>query len=325
MNCFDWQNRASDYLDGTLMGSVKSEADRHLDSCRECTERFKHYRIILSSISAQPRAELPIPIRKSPLISGLPRLGLRLTRSRWDHIPWYLRTTIEGVGIVFMILLGISTGPKLRVIYERSVEANLEEFTQSFREWRESRFQTDEDAPLTRGKSVAPASAQGTGAAPDALNDTAQRTDELASGDSDSEGDTSADDDDDATPVEGGGGTNDTSDVRVGSNEIWRFMLKTDSPHEMRSKIVRILTDLHIPANTRGLGGIEAPGGIQFDLLVSPDMIAGIKRELQAIAPKPPAELANTPAGETFTWYKNKSKTRLPDQKTRVVIWLSQM
>lgn len=324
MNCFDWQNRASDYLDGTLMGSVKAEADQHLDSCRECTERFKHYRVILNSISTQPRFTLPIPIRKSPFIGGLPRLGIRISRSRWDHIPWYLRTTIEGVGIVFMVLLGISTGPKLRAIYERSVEANLEDFTQSFREWRESRLQNDEDTPLSRGKSVAPASVDGSN--PAGVNDPAQRTEELASGDSDSDGDSSADDSgDDATPVEGGGGANDTSDIHVGSNEIWRFMLKTDSPHEMRTKIVRILTDLHIPANTRGFGGIEAPGGIQFDLLVTPDVIAGIKRELQAIAPKPPAELANTPAGETFTWYKNKSKTKLPDHKTRAVIWLSQM
>jgi hypothetical protein len=324
VNCFDWNNRASDYLDGTLMGAVKAEADQHLDSCRECSERFKHYRIILSSISARPRATLPIPIRKFPLVSGLPRLSLRISRSRWDHIPWYLRTSIEGVGIVFMILLGISTGPKLRSVYERSMESNLEEFTQSFREWRESRFQaTEEEAPLTRGKSLGPASVT-EGASPDA-----QKGEELISGDSDSEGDstsdTSDDDEDDATVVEGGGGNNDTSDIRVGANEIWRFMLKTDSPHEMRPKIVKILTALQIPATTRGIGGIEAPGGIQFDLLVSPEIISDIKHELQAIAPKPPAELEKSPAGQTFTWYKNKSKTKLPDHKTRVVIWLSQM
>jgi hypothetical protein len=321
VNCFDWHNRASDYLDGTLMGSLKAEADEHLESCRECNERFKHYRIILSSIASQPRSTLPIPIRKAPLARGLPRIGLRLSRSRWDQIPWYLRTTLEGVGIVFMILLGISTGPRLRAIYEKSVEMNLEEFTQSFREWRESssnQADTETSAPLARGKAVAPASVE---------NETPAAED-LVSGDSDSDtgGDSTADDEeDDATPVEGGGGTADESDVRAGANEIWRFMLKTDSPHEVRPKIVKLLTQLRIPETTHGIGGIEAPGGIQFDLLVSRDVVADIKRELQAIAPKPPADLVGKPAGETFTWYKNKSKTRLPDQKTRVVIWLSQM
>jgi hypothetical protein len=317
VNCFDWQNRASDYLDGTLVGVSKSEADQHLDQCRECTERFKRYRIILSSLASQPRAPLPITIRKAPLASALPRLSLRFTRSRWDHIPWYLRTTIEGIGIVCMVLLGISTGPKLRAIYERSVETNLQELTQSFKDWRESHPQLDDSVPLTRGKTVGLAS---TGEKP-ALHD------ELASGDGENDtSDSSADDEeDDATPVEGGGGANDTSDIRVGANEIWRFMLKTDSPHEMRAKIVKILTSLNIPPNTHGIGGIEAPGGIQFDLIVARDVIPGIKKELQAIAPKAPAELANTPAGETYTWYKNKSKTPIPDQKTRVVIWLSQM
>jgi hypothetical protein len=231
-----------------------------------------------------------------------------------------MRTTIEGVGIVFMILLGISTGPKVRSLYERSMETNLEEFTQSFREWRESRLQTaDDETPLTRGKSTGPAPAA------EDVNQSPQRTEELASGDSDSDGEGSADDEeDDATVVEGGG-NNDTGDIRVGSNEIWRFMLKTDSPHEMRPKIVKILTGLQIPTTTRGIGGIEAPGGIQFDLLVSPEIISDIMHELQAIAPKPPAELEKSPAGQTFTWYKNKSKTKLPDHKARVVIWLSQM
>ena len=66
MNCFDLQNRASDFLDGNLTGSQKTEADQHLDDCRDCSERYKRYRIILTSISSQPRSALPIPIRKSP-------------------------------------------------------------------------------------------------------------------------------------------------------------------------------------------------------------------------------------------------------------------
>jgi Putative zinc-finger len=323
MNCFDWQNRVSDYLDGTLIGTLKTEADQHLDTCRECGEHYKHYRIILSSITSQRRSSLPIPIRKSPLASGLPRLGLtRLGRSRWDQIPWYIRTTVEGVGIVLMILLGISAGPRMRGIYEKSVETNLEDFTQSFREWRESLDRSD-SAPLIRGKS--PASIDpGLAQAPPVKE-------EFSSGDSEGEADNSSASDeedsggDDSIAVEGGGGTNDDSEVHVGPNEIWRFMLKTDSPREMRPRIVKILSDLQVPANTPGLGGIEAPGGIQFDLLISKNFVPGIKKELQAIAPKPPAELAQTPAGETFTWYKNKSKTHLPDQKARVVIWLSQM
>lgn len=143
-------------------------------------------------------------------------------------------------------------------------------------------------------------------------------------------GDANSKDDDDGelagdTTVDGGNGSMGDVDVHVGSSEIWRFILKSDSPHDIRPKIVKILTDLRIPQDTPGLGGVEAPGGIQFDLLVPQSAVNTIKRQLQAMAPKAPAELAQTPAGETFTWYKNKSKKPLPPQKIRVVIWLSQM
>jgi predicted anti-sigma-YlaC factor YlaD len=92
MNCFEWQNRASDYLDGMLMGAGKAEADAHLDGCRECLERYKHYRILVSSVATQPRSSLPIPIRKAPLAAVLPRLDFAtFSRSRWEQVPWYFR------------------------------------------------------------------------------------------------------------------------------------------------------------------------------------------------------------------------------------------
>ena len=37
MNCFDWQNKCSDYLDGTMIGAPKKEADQHIERCAECT------------------------------------------------------------------------------------------------------------------------------------------------------------------------------------------------------------------------------------------------------------------------------------------------
>ena len=53
--------------------------------------------LILTSIASQPRSALPVPIRKSPLAAALPRLDLRrMSRSRWEQVPWYIRTTVEG-------------------------------------------------------------------------------------------------------------------------------------------------------------------------------------------------------------------------------------
>jgi hypothetical protein len=316
MNCFEWQNRASDYLDGALIGTAKREADDHLEGCKDCNERHKHYRLILTSVASQPRSSLPIPIRKAPFAVALPRLDMaRLGRSRWEQIPWYIRTTLEGTSIVFLILLGISAGPKVRALYERNIERNLSEFTESLSQNDSSAETAVLNLPLSRGKTAAAASSSGQEGAP-GPGDVTQDGDEFASEGNENDADDSA---------EGTGTVASEMDVRVGNSEIWRFNLKTDSPHEMRPKIVQLLTDLKVAAGTPGLGGIEAPGGIQFDLLLSQSVVAPLKKQLQKLAPPTPEGLAGSPAGETFTWYKNKSKAPVASGQTHVVIWLSQM
>lgn len=324
MNCFEWHNRASDYLDGTLIGAAKREADEHLDSCKECHDRHKHYRLILTSIASQPRSALPVPIRKAPLSSALPRMDLaRMGRTRWEQVPWYIRTTVEGTSIVLLILLGISKGPKIRALFERNLEKNLSEFNETIGSSGDSANDTSSlNLPLSRGNTVAggPAGAVGpgpAGAADGAGADSGHGAggDEFAS--EGNEEDTSA---------EGSGaGEGDEGDIRVGNSEIWRFNMKTDSPHEIRPKIVQMLTSLNVPTSTPGLGGTEAPGGIQFDLLLPQSVVPALKKQLQKLAPPTPEGLSGSAVGETFTWYKNKSKHPIPSGQTHVVIWLSQM
>jgi hypothetical protein len=310
VNCFEWQNRVSDYMDGTLAGPLKTEADEHVDSCKDCGERHKRYRQILNHIASQPRSALPVPIRKSPLSAALPKIDVAwLGRSQWERVPWYLRTTLEGVGIVLVILAGISSGPRIRALYDRGIERSLSEFTQSFSEGADTGPTTT--APLLRGNAQTVATGH---------NPADPANNEFSSGD---EGDgPSADDDTDADAE---GGSRGDQEIHVGNSETWRFILKTDSPREVRPKVVQILTELKVASDTPGLGGIEAPGGIQFDLLIPQEALASLKRQLQAMAPKPPVELAKSPAGETFIWFKNRSKQKLPNGKTRIVIWLSQM
>jgi hypothetical protein len=303
MNCFEWQNRASDYLDGTLIGALKRGADDHLDACPSCQERHKHYRLLLTTLAGQSRSTLPISIRKSPLSVTLPRLQLsERIKGSWELLPWFLRTGIEGSGIVFLILLAISVGPKLRTLYESKIEQSFNEFSESLSRDDSSPEKAYLRLPLSRGNAQYAASVRA--------------GDEFASEGNESESD--SEDEDHGTEVNDG-------DIRVGKSEIWRFNLKTDSPHEIRPNIVRLLTELKISPDTPGLGGVEAPGGIQFDLLVPQSAVPGIKKQLQKLAPFIPEGQGPSALGEAFTWYKNKSKNPIPTGYTKVVIWLSQM
>jgi hypothetical protein len=138
----------------------------------------------------------------------------------------------------------------------------------------------------------------------------ADDTEELASSEGDSEG------------ADGSAGVDVDSDVQVGKAEIWRFNLKTDAPAIVRGQILKALKDTGVPENTPGIGGVEAPGGIQFDLLVPISVIAPLKGQLERLAGRPSE---NLPFNETFTWYKNRSKKPIPNGMSRVVIWLSQI
>ncbi|OFZ22249.1 MAG: hypothetical protein A2X94_01995 [Bdellovibrionales bacterium GWB1_55_8] len=297
MNCFEFQNHASDYLDGELGATESRVFQEHLDQCGECKERIDRFQIIIQEIALRPRSPLPDFSGKLPRrISLKPGVIRRSSKSLWISIPWYIRTTIEGVSVVLLVLAAVSTGPKLRLLYERSIERSMTEFNETF---NDTQLASSDLPPLARGTSAgAPLPESGS---EEEFMDDAEVTIE------------------DAPDVVT---ANKDGDPRVGSSEVWRFNLKTDSPHEIRAKLVQIFSELRIPGDTPGIGGVEAPGGIQFDLLLSQNSVAPLKRELQKIAPR---ALNNSPVGETFAWYKNKSRKKIPNGKTRVVIWLSQM
>ena len=335
ITCFSFQNGVSDTLDGTNLGSRKKSADAHLESCPDCAERFAHYRRIVAAVSGLPRSSLPVAVRDEPLKALLPswdftdeadytlapsasaaRRALERMRARWRRVPWHIRTPAEGAALVALILVGISSGPRLRGFYESKVEKSLVEFSQTFSD----SASPSGGIPLLRGREALQSLPPENSGAPGANSATAPRTD-TAGGDEFASGEEESSEDDSASA---GSGTDDAK-VVAGDSEIWRFILKTDSPHEIRAKVVQILSALKVPADTPGVGGIEAPGGIQFDLMLPKDVVAPIKKQLQSIAPPVPEGMSETPVADTFTWYKNRSKSPIPAGKTRVVIWLSQI
>jgi hypothetical protein len=303
VNCFEWNNRVSDYLDGTLIGPLKKEADDHAESCPDCGARHGRYRTILDSIAAQPRSTLPVPIRKAPLSASIPRLELHSRRSRWDRLPWFIRTSVEGLGVAGAILVVVALVPKIRAVYEQNMERRLDLLIQHEANLEAEVSKEAAAVPLARSKAT-----------------TANPADDEYAGEDEEDAPAAADDAAvTGTDAEG-------QPVRVGNAEIWRFNLKTDSPRETRPRIVQTLADLKISADTPGFGGIEAPGGIQFDLLVSKAVVPGLKASLQKLGNQyKAAQAAEKSITDTFTWYRNKSKKAIPAGKARVVIWLSQM
>lgn len=318
MNCFDWQNRASDYLDGTLEEIERAEADEHLDRCQQCVSHYRHYKILVDTIASQPRSSIPVPIRRAPMTAPLPRRGFSPRgRFQWSRIPWHLRAPLEGLSLILVILAMVSAGPRIRRFLERRMEINLNEFNQSFLDFsRISAEKAVSDSPTAvPGSTPAPIPAKNNPAISDGVGATdgtpGEEENRAQVGKSSDAG----------TGEEAG----PDRKIHVGNSEVWRFILKTDDPAAIKARIVRLLASLRIPQSTPGIKGIEVPGGIEFDLLVSPTVIPEVKNRLQEMAPPAPTEFAKTPASETFTWYKSRSKQPIPPHTSRLVIWISQI
>ncbi len=292
MNCFEWSNHSSDYLDGTLSKSTQDQADEHLKVCPDCTERLQHYRFIVSSISHQAKSPLPASLQKTPFTILLPHIDRATFHSSpLERIPWYIRTILEAIGIVLAVLLAISSTPKIKALYEKSLEKNLNDFHENLNVTEPIADLTHSNIPALDEKlptlSTDPASPLGES--------------EIS-----------------------GEGEEEEDKIHVAGSQLWRFTLKTVSPDEVRPQVVQSLTELGVSPQTPGLGGTQVPGGIEFTLILNQSLIPHIKHTLEHLAPHSEGKTAESPGSENFSWYRVKSKHKLPEGKSQVVIWLSQ-
>ncbi len=286
MNCFEWHNQLSDLLDGTLKGEIKQNSDIHLKNCTTCNNRHEHYLKIVSTFSNQKRIPLPISLRKhplSPFTHNIPH-GFLFSKRKiyWQKTPWYIRTSLQTFGVFVTALIVLALIPKIKKLYEKT--------TFKFDSLPSIQFKLDEDdtdkeTPLMRGNLISPPSSHSES--------------DVFSGENEEQ---------DIAP-----------NIPQASLEIWRFNIKTDNPHEFRFKIIKLFSGLGLSEQTLGLGGIEAPGGIQFDIQIPENLIKTLKEELEKLIPNKVQDK------DSFTWYKNKAKKQTLSGKIRVVIWLSQI
>jgi hypothetical protein len=284
IGCFEAQNRMTDALDGILSPKLRNGFDAHVAGCDACRVQTEHLRELLRVLHHQPRATMPLELREDPLSFPIRRLRRFFAdpRTVWRDLPVAVRLLLEGISIAAVVVLGIRLGPVAREMYEARMEKRLQTMIAA-------EDLSNQAIPLARGKGET------------------DDTEELTGSEGEAEGD---------------GAVDVPSDIQVGKAEIWRFNLKTDAPAIVRGEILKALKETGVPENTPGIGGVEAPGGIQFDLLVPISVIAPLKVQLEKLAGTPAEDL---PFNETFTWYKNRSKKPIPNGMSRVVIWLSQI
>ncbi len=299
LSCFDWSNLAAEYLDGSLAPGMKRRADDHLVECRECSERHQHYRLILESLRSLPRTPTPSELQHE-LESQAPRLALtsasplfKVWKASLQSILKSPRTASVGAAIVAGLAL-LGALPKIRSFYEQRIQQRLD--SSNFAE-----LPITGQTPLTSEESI----------------------DEFISED--------VDEDEDAGGNLVEASLQDGTMKKASAPQVWRFILRSDSPQEMRARIHRSLMDARALPSSRFMNGFAAPGGIQFDAFVPTENIERLREQLATLVDQKGAPAMSAPDSESegpyptspFTWYKNKSKRPLPAGAARVIVWIS--
>jgi hypothetical protein len=232
----------------------------------------------------------PPPLDRQASGSGRYSRLLETFRNRrqiWERTPLIIKTSIEGLAIGVSALALVASVPQIKKLYEKSVQSKLGAITE------ESLSDLESEALTPDANEIDPT--------------------DIANAPEADEGDS----DEAPAPewVEG-------EDLKVGSSEIWRFYIKTDSPKEIRARVTQILKDIRVTQDAETLAGLEAPGGIQFDLILNKTLVGILKANLQKLSRH--RENDSSQLSQPFTWYKSRSKKPVPPGKARVVIWLSQ-
>ncbi|MCM0605303.1 MAG: hypothetical protein KA715_04375 [Xanthomonadaceae bacterium] len=283
MNCFSLRNTLPDLA----RGGTAPESIAHLQSCPECIKKLSHIKEIRQLIKRLPHHSVLPELKKIALedTDGIDDEYLenmkeeqRKTRL-FDQSPWYVKSGIEALALAVMTI-GIIWGiPKVRQLYDRSIQRRLETLDL-----------TDLSVSNTEDTETI-----------------AQTTTQVMS-----------------------------DEIKAVANEVWRFNIKTDLLHELQTRLLNAIKSEHSVDNRETVVGTIAPGGVQIDFTASVEFIQQFKGEINAIANK--LEQENTlpvsaavsaktikPRNSGLTWYKSKSKTKLPKDRIRIVIWLSQM
>ena len=323
LSCFDWSNLASAYLDGSLPPGSQKAADQHLADCADCRGRQQRYRLILDSLRSLDRVPAPAKIKYEREVAET--AGKRSAPTRWPELERRLRPVVrpllqplKGLNarswawIIFSFLgfVTLTSLPKLRALYETRLQKRLDAVNFA-------------ELPITPASGV-PADSETETAMVDDFGGEESEEDDSQTNDINSGGiqHTRWEGEWDASKSKSSGST-------TAGAQVWRFILRTDSPQDMRGKIHEALIKAGAAATSKMIHGFVAPGGIQFDVLVPSDSIDDLKQVLKEFSDEhaPPSEdsaAAENPfPTEPFTWYRNRSKRPLPQGAARVIIWLS--
>jgi hypothetical protein len=222
-------------------------------------------------------------------------LNLRGTRTWWESAPWFVRSAFEGLAIAFVVFLVVALIPKFQEVAEKAFQRKVENYTSEI---------IRGDSEVLGQSGIPPLQRAGVGSDEETHKD---------------EGFEASEND---HPL-----VSHSETMQVGNSEIWRFNLKTDSPKALRLKVIDVFNELKISDKTLGFNGIEAPGGIQFNMLVDRSLISELRSRLEILVivkTEKGSESASNP-DKPFTWFKNKSAKKIPQGYSRVVIWLSQI
>ncbi len=291
-------------ITGLSIGTVELRLEKLSQECQIL--RFENFWKEKTHSAQESLRELTSVGLLSPYFKN-PIKGAKVTTAK----PWYLRPLFEGLFTAALLFGIITSGPRLKVLYEIWLEKRLN-FTE-LAEWNKG----SEPDPAVSAKDEFPVNSSSIESAlapssPSGLEDGAKPS----AGKSTRAGDIAS------APADTGISESSVSSVfgdqdakTASSMKAYRILIQSDSPTSIKNEIIQILTKFSVVshAGTKddpSLQGIEMPGGILFDGFVS---LNQYKKFID--------EVSHT--GRTKVIVTQARERPFPD-RARVKIWIQQ-
>jgi hypothetical protein len=314
-DCFHFRKKSTSFFDGKATPTEASTIEQHLERCSDCAEAFRRIQLLQKAARELSRNFLSADERGHKIAEEKVLPDFRAKTLRFADIPWFFRTGIESLVITLLVLFAVALIPRFQRLYEASVNQRLDTLIAS---------NTDE-TPLVDLKTTN--ISDPTKLKSEVQNDFGEE-DRIQSGEDLPPLAAEGDSDLDETPET----KTEPAPTGAGPSEVWRFSLRTPSPKEIRLRVIEKLKEMGAtPETVPGMAGLEAPGGIQFNLVVDRAWLSDIRKFLNSLSSRSTDDrnqartqnpLSTT---EPLRWYRSSSKTSLPAGKTRIIIWLSQI
>lgn len=286
-HCLKYQTLLIRFFDTQLTAEDHLSLETHLQECPDCTLQKKKNALLTQYLQEQPLKKMPFRMHEMAK-EWFPFFThfLYFIYFPWKSLPGYIRMLFDVFSLLTGMCLLISFFPQWHDSYKKWVHIHSLSSVEEFLNFLPHTEQIEENTSHLVSLEEKKKSFSSSHSLP-ALSSHSEKDHFLKQSRSSSY-----------------------------QGNLWRFSFKTVSPMDLQTSIMHILSQVDMTLLNNPAQPLIVPGGIEFDFLIPEQEVSLLKDQLEKLSHS---------ESEKLSWYRVKSKKKIPEGMSQIIIWLSQI